>query len=157
MRSQHSVEIMAGLFLLLGVVALMFLASTATDMGSKMGKEHYRVHLRFTNVGELKARAPVTIAGVTIGTVKNIRLEPASFEALVSLDIDTKFNQIPTDTSAAILTTGVLGDKYIGLEPGGSPDVLEAGDEITITQSAISIEQLIAKYLFSSNEAGGEL
>ncbi len=156
MRSQHNIEIMAGLFLLLGVVALMFLASTATDMGSKLGKEHYRVNLRFTNVGELKVRAPVTIAGVTIGTVKKIRLDPESFEAMVALDIDIKFDQIPNDSSAAILTTGVLGDKYIGLDPGGSPDVLEHGDEITITQSAISIEQLIAKYLFSTNEPGGE-
>ncbi len=156
MRPQHNIEIMAGLFLLLGVVALMFLASTATDMGSKLGKEHYRVDIRFTNVGELKPRAPVTIAGVTIGTVKDIQLDPESFEAMVALDIDVTFNQIPADTSAAILTTGVLGDKYIGLEPGGSPDVLEAGDEITITQSAISIEQLIAKYLFSTNTPGDD-
>lgn len=149
MRSRHSIEIMAGLFLLLGVIALMFLASTATDMGSKLGKEHYSINLRFLNVGELKARAPVTIGGVTIGAVRKIKLDPVTFEAKVFLDINQKFDQIPTDTSAAILTTGILGDKYVGLEPGGALEVLGDGDEITITQSAIGIEQLIAKYLFS--------
>lgn len=153
MRSRYSIEIMAGLFLLLGVIALMFLASTATDMGSKLGKEHYRLSLRFLNVGELKARAPVTIGGVTIGAVRRIKLDPVTFEARVFLDINKKFDQIPTDTSASILTTGILGDKYVGLEPGGALEVLKEGDEITITQSAIGIEQLIAKYLFSvSNE-----
>ncbi|MBE9549547.1 MAG: outer membrane lipid asymmetry maintenance protein MlaD [Proteobacteria bacterium] len=149
MRSRHSIEIMAGLFLLLGVIALMFLASTATDMGSKLGKEHYSLSLRFLNVGELKARAPVTIGGVTIGAVRKIKLDPVTFEAMVFLDINQKFNQIPTDTSASILTTGILGDKYVGLEPGGALEVLGDGDEITFTQSAIGIEQLIAKYLFS--------
>ncbi len=153
MRSRHSIEIMAGLFLLLGIVALMFLASTATDMGGKLGKEHYSLELRFLNVGELKQRAPVTIGGVTIGAVNKIALDPVTFEALVVLDINQEFDQIPTDTSASILTNGILGDKYIGLEPGGALEVLGPGDEITITQSAIGIEQLIAKYLFSTGNS----
>ncbi|MCF6263725.1 MAG: outer membrane lipid asymmetry maintenance protein MlaD [Xanthomonadales bacterium] len=154
MRSRYSIEIMAGLFLLLGVIALMFLASTATDLGSKLGKEHYSLSMRFLNVGELKSRAPVTIGGVTIGAVRKIKLDPVTFEALVIMDINSKFDQIPTDTSAAILTTGILGDKYVGLEPGGALEVLSDGDEITITQSAIGIEQLIAKYLFSVDNKG---
>ncbi|MCF6226571.1 MAG: outer membrane lipid asymmetry maintenance protein MlaD [Xanthomonadales bacterium] len=154
MRSRYSIEVMAGLFLLLGVVALMFLASTATDMGSRLGKEHYSLSMRFLNVGELKSRAPVTIGGVTIGAVRKINLDPVTFEALVIMDINSKFDQIPTDTSASILTTGILGDKYVGLEPGGALEVLSDGGEITITQSAIGIEQLIAKYLFSVDNKG---
>ncbi len=97
----------------------------------------------------MRNRAPVKIGGVTVGLVESITLDPVSFEALVEMEIDSRFDEIPNDTGASVLTSGILGDRYIGLEPGGSPDMLQNGDELFITQSALVLEQLVGKYLFS--------
>ena len=152
MRSRHTVELTAGLFMLLGLAALLFLAFEATDVGSYSAGKAYQVKARFTNIGDLKPRAPVAMAGVTIGDVKSITLDPVTYEAEVVLNIDAKYSELPTDTSAGIYTKGILGDKYIELEPGGSPDMLHDGDQLFITSSAVILEKLVSKYLFNSED-----
>jgi phospholipid/cholesterol/gamma-HCH transport system substrate-binding protein len=152
MRANYKVEIASGIFLLLGIAALVWLAMSATDFGQDIGEHTYSVSARFANVGDLRNRAPVKIGGVTVGLVESITLDPVSFEALVLMQIDSRFDEIPNDTGASVLTSGILGDRYIGLEPGGSPDALQDGDELFITQSALVLEQLVGKYLFSGGE-----
>ncbi len=151
MRPNYKVEFASGIFLLLGIAALIWLAMRATDYGQEIGKDTYRISARFTNVADLRVKSPVKIAGVTVGMVESIVLDPVMFEAVVNMDIATRFNEIPTDTGASVLTSGVLGDRYIGLEPGGAPDMLVEGDELFITQSALILEQVIGKYLFNAD------
>lgn len=153
MRANYRVEIASGIFLLLGIFAMIWLATRATNYGQEIGRDAYRVSARFTNVAELKDRAPVKIGGVMVGMVESVELDPVSFEAVVTMLIDQRFNEIPNDSSASILTSGVLGDRYVGLEPGGSFEVLQDGDELFITQSAVVLEQLISKYLFNTQSA----
>jgi phospholipid/cholesterol/gamma-HCH transport system substrate-binding protein len=155
MRANYKVEFASGIFLLLGIAALVWLATRATDYGQEIGKETYRISARFTNVGDLRNRAPVKIGGVTIGIVESIELDPVSFEAVVHMTIASRYDEIPSDTSASVLTSGVLGDRYIALEPGGAPDMLQDGDRIFITQSALVLEQIVGKYLFNAG-AGKE-
>jgi phospholipid/cholesterol/gamma-HCH transport system substrate-binding protein len=155
MRPNYKVEVASGIFLMLGAAALVWLATKATNYGQEIGEEAYFVSARFANVAELKGRAPVKIGGVTIGLVESITLDPITFDAVVQLRIDQRYNEIPADTSAAILTSGVLGDRYVGLEPGGDVDVLQDGGEIFITQSAIVIEQLVSKFLFNTQGKEG--
>ncbi len=152
MKSSHQIEFTAGLFLLLGIAALVFLAIHATD-GGELERGGYRVIAEFGNVGGLKPRANVSMGGVRIGSVESITLDPENFTARVVMTIGERYRQIPDDTSASILTSGILGDQYIGLEPGGSPDYLQDGSQIMITQSALVLEQLISRFLFNS---GGE-
>ncbi len=156
MRANYKVELTSGIFLLLGIAALLWLATQATDYGREIGKESYLIKARFTNVADLKLRSPVKIGGVAVGLVESIALDPVTFEALVTLRIDQRFDEIPTDTSASILTSGVLGDRYVGLEPGGSFEVLTEGDELFITQSAVVLEQLVSKYLFNAGDGDEE-
>ena len=150
MRANYKVEFASGIFLLLGIAALVWLATRATDYGQDIGKETYGISARFINVGDLRNRAPVKIGGVTVGLVDSIRLDPVAFDAIVEMKIDQRFADIPNDSGASILTSGVLGDRYIGLEPGGSVEPLVNGDEIFITQSALVLEQIISKYLFNT-------
>jgi phospholipid/cholesterol/gamma-HCH transport system substrate-binding protein len=150
MRANYKVELASGIFLLLGIAALIWLATRATDYGQEIGKDTYQISARFTNVGDLKNRSPVKIGGVTAGLVESIELDPVTFEAIVEMKISSRFAEIPSDTGASVLTSGVLGDRYIGLEPGGAPDFLGEGDEIFVTQSALVLEQIIGKYLFNT-------
>ena len=152
MRANYKVEFASGIFLLLGIVALIWLATRATDYGEEIGKDTYRISARFTNIGDLRDRAPVKIGGVTAGMVESVELDPVTFEAIVHMQIASRFDEIPADTGASVLTSGGLGDRYVGLEPGGSPDVLVDGDEIFITQSALVLEQVVGKYLFNTGE-----
>ncbi|HKL50250.1 MAG TPA: outer membrane lipid asymmetry maintenance protein MlaD [Wenzhouxiangellaceae bacterium] len=152
MKSSNQVEIAAGIFLLLGIAALIFLAVEATDSGGVKSGETYEVRAYFTNVGGLKPKAPVAMAGVTIGRVASIDLDNDSLEARVVMKIDSRFDDLPSDTSASVLTSGILGDQYVGLEPGGAPDALTDGDRILLTNSAVVLEQLIGRYLFNSDE-----
>jgi phospholipid/cholesterol/gamma-HCH transport system substrate-binding protein len=156
MRANYKVELSSGIFLLMGIAALLWLATEATDYGMQVGDETYAVTARFSNVGDLKSRAPVKIGGVTVGLVENISLDPVVFDAIVLMKIDQRFSDIPDDSGASILTSGVLGDRYIGLEPGGSMEPLGDGDEIFITQSAVVLETLISKYLFNSDKGNEE-
>ena len=150
MRANYKVEFASGIFLLLGIAAMIWLATRATDYGQEIGNETYVISARFANVGDLRDRAPVKIGGVTVGMVESIQLDPVTFEAIVKMRVSTRFNEIPSDTGASVFTSGVLGDRYIGLEPGGAPDMLVDGDELFITQSALVLEQVIGKYLFNA-------
>ena len=152
MRANYKVELTSGIFLLMGIAALLWLATSATDYGMKLSDDSYRLTARFTDVGELKPRAPVKIGGVTVGLVGDISLDPVSFDAVVGLDIDQRFNDLPSDTIAAIVTAGILGDRYIDLTPGGALDALADGDQIIITQSAILLENLISQFLFNTGK-----
>lgn len=142
--------------MLLGLAALLFLAFEATDVGSFGDEGSYQITARFTNVGDLKPRAPVAVAGVNIGTIDSIELEPDSYEAIVTMTISSLYNEIPDDTSASIYTKGILGDKFIELEPGGSIDYLQDGDELYISNSAVVLEKLVSKYLFDSDSSEDE-
>ena len=148
MNPRPSYAIGTGLFILLGFAALAYLATQTTSVANGMASGNsYTLKARFQNIGQLKARAPVKIAGVRIGDVQSIQLEPQRMDALVTLSIDKQYDDIPDDSSAAIFTSGLLGDQYVGLEPGGSPTFLKDGDELVLTQSAMSIENLIGKFL----------
>ena len=136
-----------GLFILLGFAALAYLATQTTSVANVHQGRSYIVKARFSNIGQLKERAPVKIAGVRVGSVQSIQLERGKMDALVTLSIDDKYNDIPDDTGAAIFTSGLLGDQYVGLQPGGSPENLKNGDEIVLTQSAMQLEDLIGKFL----------
>lgn len=155
MKQTRSVEMGTGLFVLLGFAALLFLTTQTTGSEAFSGNDTYKVTARFENVGSLKDRAPVAMSGVTIGRVTSVEFDPEGLEAVVKFVIDQKYDQIPDDSDASILTAGLLGSQYIGLQPGGSDFYLEEGSEIQFTQSAIVIENLISKYLFS-NSSGSD-
>jgi phospholipid/cholesterol/gamma-HCH transport system substrate-binding protein len=145
-----------GLFVLLGLGALFFLSTQTTGGDDFSADEIYTVEARFENIGSLRTRAPVAMSGVTIGRVTSIEFDPVSLEAVVQFVIDSRFDQIPDDSDATILTSGILGSQYIGLQAGGSPMYLEDGSEIMFTQSAILLENLIGKFLVSSGSDSGE-
>lgn len=155
MNPRRSFAAGTGLFILLGFAALVYLATQTTSIASTWQGSTYTVKARFTNVGQLKVRAPVKLAGVRIGSVKSITLEPKRLDALVVLAIDKRYNHIPADSSAAVFTSGLLGDQYIAIQPGGSLHSLQNGDEIILTQSAISLENLIGKFIVGGSSGGG--
>lgn len=153
--NKRSTEILVGLFVLLGAAGLLFLALKAANLASfASGGDSYVVEARFDNVGGLKPRAAVRSAGVTVGRVTSVTLDPVTFQGLVKLEI-SKAVPFPKDSSAKILTSGILGDQYIGIEPGGDESNLAAGDVITQTQSALVLENLIGQFLFSKAAEGG--
>lgn len=154
MQQTRTVEIGTGLFVLLGMGALFFLTTQTTGGDDFDAEEIYTVEARFENVGSLRPRAPVAMSGVTIGRVTNITFDPVNLEAVVEFVIDTTYSQIPDDSDASILTAGILGSQYIGLQAGGSDIYLEDGSEIMFTQSAIVLENLIGKFLV--NAGGGD-
>lgn len=147
MRQNRAVEFGTGLFVLLGMGALFFLTTQTTGRNDFSSTDTYVLEARFENVGSLKKRAPVAMSGVTIGRVTGIEFDGDSLEAVVTLVIDTRFAAIPDDSDASILTAGLLGSQYIGLQAGGSEIYLEDGSEILFTQSAIVLENLIGKFL----------
>ena len=150
MRQTRSVEIGTGLFVLLGMSALFFLTTQTTGGDDFQADSIYTVEARFENVGSLRERAPVTMSGVTIGRVTDVAFDPVALEAVVTFVIDARYNEIPDDTDASILTSGILGSQYIGLQAGGSDTYLEDGSEVLFTQSAIVLENLIGKFLVSA-------
>ncbi|MDX1405913.1 MAG: outer membrane lipid asymmetry maintenance protein MlaD [Woeseiaceae bacterium] len=151
MQQTRSVELGTGLFVLLGMAALFFLVTQTTGADNFSDSEAYTVTARFENVGSLTSRAPVAMSGVTIGRVTSVEFDPVALNAVVTFKINSRYNQIPDDSDASILTAGLLGSQYIGIQPGGSDLYLEDGSEIQFTQSAIVIENLISKYLFSQD------
>jgi phospholipid/cholesterol/gamma-HCH transport system substrate-binding protein len=148
---RRSYAVGTGLFIVLGFAALAYLATQTTSLVNVRHGDSYTLKARFTNIGQLKDRAPVKLAGVRIGSVQSIQLEPQKLDALVTLSIDKRFNQIPEDSSASVLTSGLLGDQYIGIQPGGSPDSFKNGDEVILTQSAVQLEDLIGKFLVNGS------
>ncbi|MGQ5522826.1 outer membrane lipid asymmetry maintenance protein MlaD [Chitinimonas sp. PSY-7] len=137
-----------GLFVILGLAALAFLALRVSNVSSSAGHATYRVTASFDNIGGLKARAPIKSAGVLVGRVAGIQLDPKTYRANVIMDLEQQY-QFSKDSSAEILTAGILGDQYIGLSPGAEEEMLKNGDRINLTSSAIVLEQLISKFMFS--------
>jgi phospholipid/cholesterol/gamma-HCH transport system substrate-binding protein len=151
---KKSTEVLVGVFVLLGMAGLVFLALKAANLGSFSGGDTYKLSARFDNIGGLKVRAPVRSAGVTVGRVTGIALDRKSYMGVVSLELDRDV-QFPKDSSARILTSGLLGDQYVGLEPGAEEKNLQAGDVITQTQSAVVLESLISQFLFNKASDSG--
>ncbi len=149
MQKTKLMEFRVGIFVLLGMVALAFLAYKVSNLSESINSDSYEVKAKFSNIGGLKARSPVNIAGVKIGEVQAVFYDQEQYEAVVILKIDSRYNKLPEDTSASIFTAGLLGEQYVGLDPGGSDIFLEAGGEITLTQSAIILEKVIGEFLFS--------
>jgi phospholipid/cholesterol/gamma-HCH transport system substrate-binding protein len=149
-----ALDFWVGLFVVLGFIALLFLALKAGNLSSLSFQATYPVKLKFDNIGGLKPRAPVKSAGVTVGRVGSIGFDSNTYQAVVTIDIDRQY-QFPKDSSAKILTAGLLGEQYIGLEPGGDSEMLKAGDTIAMTQSAIVLENLIGQFLYSKAADAG--
>jgi phospholipid/cholesterol/gamma-HCH transport system substrate-binding protein len=143
---KKSIEALVGFFVLLGMLGLVFLAMKAANLGSVGGGDTYKVQARFDNIGGLKVRAPVRSAGVTVGRVTDISLDSKTFQGVVSMELDRAF-QFPKDSAAKILTSGLLGDQYVGMEPGGDDQNLAPGDTVAQTQSAVVLENLIGQFL----------
>ncbi len=153
---RKSIETLVGLFVLLGALAVVFLALKAANLASFSTGATYQVTANFDNIGGLKVRAPVRSAGVTVGRVVAITLDTKSYRGHVTLELN-KGVEFPSDSSAKILTAGLLGDQYIGLEPGAEEKMLQPGENIQLTQSAIVLENLISQLLFKgASDAGTE-
>jgi phospholipid/cholesterol/gamma-HCH transport system substrate-binding protein len=150
------VEITVGLFVAAGLAALFMLAMKVSNLNAFSVKDGYSLVARFDNIGGLKVQSPVSASGVRIGRVVAIEYDQEGYEARVRMMIDPRYNRLPTDTSAGIYTSGLLGEQYISLEPGGADDYLEDGDRVTLTQSALVLEQVIGQYLFSQAAEGAD-
>jgi phospholipid/cholesterol/gamma-HCH transport system substrate-binding protein len=143
------------MFVLLGALALFFLATRVANTNSLAFNETYSVTTQFDNIGGLKPRAAVKSAGVVVGRVGDIKFDDKHFQAVVTLNLDSRY-KFPKDSSAKILTAGLLGEQYIGLEPGGDTNNLVPGDKIKMTQSAVVLENLIGQFLYSKAAEGKE-
>ncbi len=146
-------DLWVGLFVIAGIVALLFLALKVGSMSAIKPGESYEVVARFDNIGGLKPRAPVKSAGVVVGRVADIRFDNETYEAAVTLRVDKRY-AFPKDTSAAIMTSGLLGEQYIGLEAGGDSETLKDRDQIFLTQSAVVLENLIGQFIYGKAQEG---
>lgn len=152
----RQVEIGVGIFVAIGLGALLMLAMKVSNLAELSVQDGYPVTARFDNVGGLKVRAPVTMGGVRIGKVAAIEYDFAQYMAVVRMSIRPEFDHIPADTSASIYTAGLLGEQYVGFEPGGEEEFLHANSEIGLTQSALVLEQVIGQFLYSKAAEGGQ-
>ncbi|ROR29767.1 outer membrane lipid asymmetry maintenance protein MlaD [Inmirania thermothiophila] len=155
MDRTRATEIAVGVFVALGLAALFMLAVRVSNLSALGDGEGYTLLARFDNIGGLKPRAPVTMAGVRIGRVEAIDFDQETYQAVVRMRIRRSYDRIPKDTSASILTAGLLGEQYVGLEPGGAETYLRDGDEIRLTQSALVLERIIGQVLFNKAQEGG--
>ncbi len=154
--NKRGIETLVGLFVVAGLVGFVFIALKAANLASFGSSQGYLVSARFDNVGGLKKRSPIRSAGVTVGRVTSIKLDPKTYEGVVTMEVDSDV-KFPKDSSAKILTSGLLGDQYIGIEPGSDEKDLVAGDRITQTQSAVVLENLIGQVLAGkAGEAGSD-
>ncbi|MFN3545108.1 MAG: outer membrane lipid asymmetry maintenance protein MlaD [Thiobacillus sp.] len=151
--SKTVLDLWVGLFVVAGIAALLFLALKVGSMTAVNVGNSYEVVARFDNIGGLKPRAPVKSAGVVVGRVASIQFDNATYEAAVTLRIDKRY-AFPKDTSAAIMTSGLLGEQYIGLEPGGDDQMLKDKDRIFLTQSAVVLENLIGHFIYGKAQEG---
>lgn len=149
MLRRKTLEIWVGLFVAVGILALAMLAFKVGNLTTADVMDGYQVQANFDNIGGLKVKSAVTMAGVRVGRVSGISFDNERYQAVVTMDLDGRYNRIPTDSSAAILTSGLLGEQYVGLEPGGAEEYLKNGDKIQTTQSAVVLEKLIGQFLFS--------
>ena len=147
-------DVWVGLFVLIGAVAILFLALQSANLLALNFQSSYRVTAKFDNIGGLKRQAAVKSAGVVVGRVDSISFDDKSFQARVVLDLESRYT-FPKDSSLKILTSGLLGEQYIGIEAGAEEKLLAAGDTITTTQSAVVLENLISQFLFSKAADGG--
>lgn len=155
MQASRTIEIWVGVFVALGLLGLFFVAMQVSNLGEfRTAKGSYTITAHFGNIGGLRVRAPVSMAGVTVGRVERIGFDDQRYEAVVHMRIDAAYQTLPEDTSASILTAGLLGEQYVGLSPGGSDEYLKDGAEIELTQSAMVLEQLISRFLFNKAEEG---
>lgn len=145
----RAIEISVGFFVVLAVAALFMLALKVSNLATYGGDEGYQVTARFDNIGGLKERSPVSVGGVRVGKVSEIAYDSEGYEAVVTLTIEPEYNRFPSDTSAAIMTSGLLGEQFVGLTPGAEDDYLKQGGNITLTQSALVLEQIIGQFLYS--------
>jgi phospholipid/cholesterol/gamma-HCH transport system substrate-binding protein len=150
MNQTRLMELVVGLFICLGLAAMFLLTLQVSTQNDMARNTSYFVVARFDNVGSLRVRAPITLAGVRIGRVTAVDVNPETFQAEVKIAIDRRYDKLPTDSSAAIQTAGILGEQYIALQPGGAAENLKEGDRINFTQSAVILENLIGRFLAQS-------
>jgi phospholipid/cholesterol/gamma-HCH transport system substrate-binding protein len=151
--NRGSIDLWVGVFVAAGLAALLFLALKVGNLASFSGSDAYQIQAKFANIGGLKVRAPVKSAGVVVGRVAAVNFDTESYEAVVTLNVDARY-RFPRDTSAKILTSGLLGEQYIGLEAGGDGVMLKTGDRLRLTQSAVVLENLISQFLFNKAAEG---
>jgi phospholipid/cholesterol/gamma-HCH transport system substrate-binding protein len=149
-----TLDLWVGIFVVVGIVAILFLALKVGNMGTFDSAQTYVVKASFDNIGGLKVRAPVKSAGVVVGRVSDVSFDSAAYEAVVSLTLDARY-KFPRDTSAAIMTAGLLGEQYIALDAGGDDKMLAQGDAIKLTQGAVVLENLIGQFLYNKADGGG--
>lgn len=150
MDQSRTVQIWVGVFVALGLASLFMLAMKVSNISALTEQEGYELKANFENIGGLKVRSPVTMAGVVIGRVSSITFDRETYEAVVSMTIDSLYNNIPEDTTASIFTAGLLGEQYVGLEAGGAEDYLKEGEKFKLTQSAVVLEKLIGQFLVNN-------
>ncbi|MCD6044325.1 MAG: putative transporter [Burkholderiales bacterium] len=151
--NRSMIDLWVGVFVAAGFAGLLFLALKVGNLASFSTNQTYQVHAKFANIGGLKERGPVKSAGVVVGRVTGIRFDNESYEAIVTMDVDSGY-QFPRDTTAKILTSGILGEQYVGLEAGGDGVMLKHGDRLRLTQSAVVLENLISQFLFNKAAEG---
>ncbi len=152
MQHSNTQDTLVGLFVAAGIAGLFFLALQVSNLSSFSNKASYTISANFANSGGLKVRSPVSVAGVKIGQVSAISLDPKSYQSVVTMSIDAAYNQLPDDTTASVFTAGLLGEQYVSLEPGGSDTFLKDNGKIDITQPAIILEKAIGQFLFKAAE-----
>lgn len=150
--TSRKIEILVGLFVAIAIAAFFMLAMSVSNMSSYGAGDSYQLKAHFDNIGGLKVRSPVAAGGVRIGRVSDIQYNNETYEAVVSLSIESQYNQFPVDTAASILTSGLLGEQFVGFEPGAEEDYLKEGDVIDLTQSALVLEQIIGQFLYSKGD-----
>jgi len=148
----RKIELLVGMFVIMGIASILVLALKASNLGQFGSDEGYYLTARFENIGGLTERSSVTSGGVKIGKVEHIYYDPETYQAVVKMRIYPEFNTFTEDSTASILTSGLLGEKYIGLEPGAEEEMLVNGSNIRMTQSAMILEQIIGQFLFSKAE-----
>ena len=153
MMTRKELDLWVGIFAVAGIAAMLFLSLKVANLASFSSADAYQIKAKFDNIGGLKVRAAVKSAGVVVGRVGDIRFDNESFEAVVTMNMDSRY-QFPKDSSAKILTSGLLGEQYIGLSPGGDSANLKGGDSLKLTQSAVVLENLISQFLYSKAAEG---
>jgi len=154
MTRRKIIEIWVGAFVLMAMISLVMIALKVSNFQGLQEKPTYQINALFSNIGGLKVRSPVKISGVVVGRVSDISVDKATYQARVKMQIYTDYNELPLDTSASILTSGLLGDQYIGLEPGADDVYLRNGDQLDLVQPALVLEELIGQFLTKFADSG---